>query len=311
MSHGKDLNPTEVQTAIKYNRERFRPDFIQIIQSKVSFPSNGNCDEAFVRAIANWQEANVRAGSGDGRVDHITESLLNIMLPQAQKAADEAKALSRAGNVLFDSWGNDGRDNNGDGVVDDAREKGEDGRHFSQVFQSFWVRKGSYPLGYPGRPPRTIIISADQHIRGHFIYRVCADMVSAAYHKAGVMSRVRSVERIVAQMEKVGRLWRRDNDKYPTRYLPGDLIAIIREDKKGEGHCGIVVEEGYTKGGDNGPVVFELPGPSWEASDGVYDPRRTNDAKIDTWSRHKWYRNSAQWLARMLYSKIHSHAQTK
>lgn len=305
MAVGRDLNSKKVAEAITFNRQRFKSDFIRIIQGQMSVPANGNCDEVFVKSVADWQESKLAAGAGDGKVGHVTESMLNILLPEAQKAADAAKALARVGNILFDSWGNDARDNNGNGTTDDATEQGlEDGSHFHGTFPSFWVRTGHWDLGYSPRPTTRITIAANQEFRGPFSYRVCADMVSEAYHRAGVMRHVRRVHEIVDNIEKLGRLWHRSTDRYPSRYLPGDLIAVL-ESRRGGGHCGMVVEASDTNAGDNGPKVFELPGPSWESSDGVYDPRSTNDAKIRIWARHTFNSHNQQFLGRLLHTKFH------
>ena len=303
MALGRDLNAKQVSDAIRFNHERFKSDFIIIIQRQIPVADNGNCDGSFVRAVATWQESRVAAGAGDGKVGPVTESMLNISLPVAQKAADAAKALSSVGQILFDSWGNDARDNTGSGATDDASEQGPDGAHYNGTYPSFWVRTGSYSRGYDTRPYRTITIAADLEIRGPFRYRVCADMVSEAYHRVGVMRHVRRVREVVDHMEQLGRLWHRSSDRYPTRYLPGDLIAVL-DSRSGEGHCGIVIEASDTNHGDSGPKVFELPGPSWESSDGVYNPRSTNDAKIRFWARHTYNGPAQQYLGRLLHGEM-------
>src|SRR4029079_5577563 len=121
-------------------------------------------------------------------------------------------------------WGNDLRDNDGDGDVDERDERTRDGAHHGETYRRFWVRRRTrpYEAGWffdddpdgpegpalaPGR--HNIFVHGDREIGGRFRYAICADIVSEAYHDAGVMSALRSTERILAVFRRRGYVWQR------------------------------------------------------------------------------------------------------
>lgn len=89
--------------------------------------------------MAVWQKAffEGHAHQVDGKVGPKTEACFNILHPRA-RVADAAVAIHKAGLILFDSWGNDARDNDLDGDTDGSPEKeGTDGSHFAGFYPKF------------------------------------------------------------------------------------------------------------------------------------------------------------------------------
>jgi hypothetical protein len=304
MALGKNLSSRQVLEAIAYNKARFRGDHLKTVRKKLGLAESGGIDEDFVRTAADWQEANLGAGQGDGKVGPATEGALNILLPAAQKAVDAIVEMLKKGGVLFDSWGNDLRDNNSNGKLDweDPQEKGaQDGEHLGGVYKSFRVRAGTYEGGW-SFARKTVTVSADKEITGTFRYLVCADVISRAYEAAGVMKHVRATGAILEAFRSQGIVWTR-SVSYPTKYLPGDFISTYAA---GHGHSAIVVEESDTNGGSSAPMVIDLPGPSTQISDGTYDPTSTNDIQKHRWSQFRIdeVAQENQFLGRLLGSKF-------
>ena len=122
MARGSELTTHQVRDAIAYNRTHHTAP-LSVLQAALGMVPGGSVDEAFVRAVADWQENHIGAGAGDGKIGPKTEAHLNIQHPKATAAVARALAIQAAGSILFDSWGNDVRDNNNDGVVDDRNEQ--------------------------------------------------------------------------------------------------------------------------------------------------------------------------------------------
>ncbi|NJO14868.1 MAG: hypothetical protein HC877_03710 [Thioploca sp.] len=273
MSRGNALSAQQIRDAIAYNR-RCHAHHTSLLQRALGMAATGIAyDEGFIRAVADWQEDNLGSGRGDGKVGPMTEAHLNIQHPQATTAANRALATQRAGNVLFDSWYNDLRDNDDDGLVDQGRsESGGDGTHYQREYLSFRVVAGTYGgLGWGLN--RTLRVPSDRTITGNFRYRVCADIVSGAYHEAGIIPGVlRSTRSIFDALSHRCYVFRKSQD-YPSEYLPGDFICTL--DSHG-GHSGMVVARGPTR---QVPQVVELPGPSTMVDLNQYDPTSTNDIR--------------------------------
>ncbi len=304
MARGSALSATQVKDAIAYNLARHSSGFLGGVRGVLGLPTTAPIDDAFIRVVADWQETNVGVGSGDGRIGPKTEAFMNLVHPRAVAAAHEAKRLQAVGGVLFDSWGNDYRDNNNDGVVDGPEERAQDGAHLRGVYNGFGVRAGTYSgkgWDFLAAGP-TVVVATSRQIKGQFRYRVCADLVSAAYQAAGIMGPLRSTYFIRAEFEKKGYVFRR-TDGYPKEYLPGDFIHTL---DRGEGHSGIVVQREPTMGGSRPPLVMQLPGPSTQLSDGTYNPESTNDVTIERWSIWRTTKVSQdfQFLGRILQSKF-------
>lgn len=301
MAFGPQLTDLQITRAIEYDRARFSGAHLEAVRRHLGLPAAGAADEAFVRHVATWQETFLGAGLGDGKVGPRTEAHLGILLPEAQRAAEAAERAWAAGGVLFDSWGNDMRDNDLDGAVDDLAEQAPDGAHFGRTYPRFGVRRGRYRGGW-GFGRRTVEVRDDRVVEGGFRYAVCADVVSDAYHAAGVMERVGSTAEILRGLRRNGYVWRR-SEGYPAAYLPGDFICTWAP---GGGHSGIVVEEGPTEGGACPPIVVELPGPSSQVSDGTYDPIKTSDIARHAWASFRVHLVSPenQYLGRLLRTRL-------
>jgi hypothetical protein len=205
--------------------------------------------------------------------------------PEAEAAVRHARTILSAGNILFDSWGNDVRDNDNDGVVDTDRGESNswDGQHFRGTYTNFGLVAGVYQRGWPdpvtGVVTGTVTVPTTRTITGTFRYRVCADVVSQAYADAGLMRPMRATSQIIGQFRRIGTVWH-GRSTFPSEYLPGDFVATYSAGHGG--HSGVVTTGGPTS---TAPTVIELPGPSTQADAGTYDPASTNDVKEQSWSK--------------------------
>jgi hypothetical protein len=87
----------------------------------------------------------------------------------AKRALDAAKRMAKqtVPAIWFDSWYNDGRDNNGDKVADDAGEKGKangDGAHYGRIYKA---RVASVPILAPEDVPETFVREIDVSYNVH------------------------------------------------------------------------------------------------------------------------------------------------
>jgi len=308
MVMGAAMTAVQVRQAIDYNRHRFHRSFAPVLLGKFGPHPSTTFDDPFVRSVADWQELNLGLNMGTGKVDPLTEATLGILLPQATRAVDAARQMLAAGNVLFDSWGNDLRDNNSDGSLDGAdpsERSAEDGSHYGRTYSEFKTVAGSYVGGWDFAR-RTVQVASSQTIRGNFKYMVCADLISNAYHAAGVMAHTRSAGQILDNFRRIGYVWQRDQ-RYPSKYLPGDFICTYAPGHGG--HAAIVVQDENTGGGSVAPMIIDLPGPSSQISDGTYNPAATNDIQLHRWPsfRISQLPVNCQYLGRLLHSKLHGH----
>jgi hypothetical protein len=225
--------------------------------------------------------------------------------PEAEAAVRNARATLSAGNILFDSWGNDVRDNDNDGTVDSGRRETDtyDGEHYHGTYRNFGVVAGTYTRGWPdehGVVHGTVTVATTQTITGRFKYRVCADVVSQAYADAGLMHHMRSTAQIIDRFRTIGTVWH-DRTTFPSEYLPGDFVATYHAGEGG--HSGIVTKRSATT---SAPTVIELPGPSTQADAGTYDPTSTNDVKEEPWSKFA-VADEYQYLGRYSGPRHHPH----
>jgi hypothetical protein len=291
MARGANLSAQQVQSAVAYNRNRLSTSVLTVLKTAMGMVPIGSADEAFARAVADWQEINMGSGEGDGKLGPKTEASLGIAHPKALAAVQRARLFLKAGNILFDDWSRDVRDNDNDGSVDGARERTSDGAHFGHTYTSFGIIRGTYSgLGWNSN--RSVTVSTTRTVSGAFRYFVCADLVSRAYYEAGVMNPVRSTALILQAMRNRGYVWRK-SDGYPKEFIPGDFICTLGH---GGGHSGIVVERVSTR---FVPKVIELPGPSTSVDLGGYDPSRTSDIREGSWSKGDW-----TYLGRLLLTKL-------
>ena len=189
MTRGSALSAQQLQSAIAYNRNH-RTVRDSTLRAALGIPPDASLDDeaGFARFVADWQEDHIGVGQGDGKLGPKTEAYLGITHPKAVMAAANARSIQLAGNILFDSWGNDVRDNDNDGIVDGASEQTSDGAHFNRVYTQFRVVAGTYNrLGW--NHDRTVVVSTTRTVAGSFRYCVCADVVSQAYASAAVMNR--------------------------------------------------------------------------------------------------------------------------
>lgn len=216
--------------------------------------------------------------------------------PRVLSAVDNARSTLSTGNILFDSWGNDLRDNDNDGVVDEEDERMEDGEwiedgsHYAGTYPSFGVVAGTY-TGLGWNYDQSLTVPSSATISGSFSYRVCADVVSQAYADAGLMSHMRSTRRILNEFRDRGTVWR-ESEGFPAEYLPGDFVCTLG---RHGGHSGIVVSRSAT---GSAPTVIELPGPSTQVDAGTYDPASTNDVREGPWSKFGVVSAESQYIGR-------------
>jgi len=309
MAEGAALTPAQIDAAIAFNNGRHAASWITLAAMVLKYPANliPAVDARFVELVADFQEKAIGPGAGNGKIDPRTEAHLGIVHPRALDAVARARAIMRRGGILFDSWGNDLRDNDMDWDADGPSEQGfADGDHSgrrgrSRIYPRFNVVRGTYgKLGWRRNRSVTVTTTDEvQEIEGPFEYLVCADVVSRAYQQAGVMQKTtQSTEVLIYRFSKVGYVWRR-TERYPSSFLPGDLVATLSSHI---GHSGIVVEATST---ESVPTVFELPGPSTMVDEGKYDPTETNDVRIGPWSkRHLLANAQVNYLGRILHSKL-------
>jgi hypothetical protein len=310
------LTPAQIQNALRFNTAHLPRRCLPNIRIALGLPGPGTVDEAFVQAVATFQQANL---SGlphpppvDGRVDHRTEGHLGVQHPKALDAVRHARQLMTSEHILFDSWGNDLRDNGGHGTVDgNSEQDARDGSHYGTVYSNFSVVAGSYQGGWGARRPRrhaplvggvTVRVPASRTITGRFKYMVCADLASLAFERAHVITHLRSTGEILDAFRRIGWVWNKLEHGLPREYLPGDFIATYDGT---EGHSGVVVERTPTT---NNPMVVELPGPSTSIDMHDYDPTQTSDVREERWSKgtapFRGIRDADRYLGRALTSRL-------
>lgn len=221
-----------------------------------------------------------------------TRNILQRVSPiEAQNRAFDA-AINMIGylgeNVLFDFWKGDCRDNDKNGAVDgylptavktnDRKEThSADGDHYSGTYPGFSTYAGLIFPGGEGGNVTTVDFDTSTPVK----YRVCADMVSKAYHDASVpIAKTRRVRDIV-HFFKTNRdciFW--EISAFTGMYLPGDFICSY-DPKEEHGHAGVVVGPGTP------PEVVHLPGQSQHIARGVYDPTRLSDMTREPWPSNR------------------------
>lgn len=192
-------------------------------------------------------------------------------------------------NILFDFWNGDLRDNDKNGLVDGyrpsdatrgpdrAETSSHDGAHFRGTYSGFKTWGGLTFTGGEGGTVTTVDFDTSTTVQ----YRVCADLVSAAYRAAGIpVPRTRRVRELVQwfQGNRQARFWLIAD--FPGSYRPGDFICSYSP-REGHGHAGMVVAAGSS------PDVVHLPGQSQHIARGVYDPTRLNDVTHEAWPSNR------------------------
>lgn len=190
-------------------------------------------------------------------------------IPTATSASDGAlKAISHAKSMhdqqdpalWFDSWGNDLRDNNMNGAIDEKAEQGiSDGVHYGKTFSAKVCKDPSDTIDHcPPKDQKTIKVQ----------YKVCIDIPIESYRAAGAnISTSRWIPTFFSEMSKKPNwtVWKKP--AAPPQLLDGDIVAA---DNAEHGHAGIV---------DTGLInnVINLPGPTSSRKFHLFNPSGTND----------------------------------
>ncbi|MBZ0117789.1 MAG: hypothetical protein K8H88_12375 [Sandaracinaceae bacterium] len=250
-----------------------REAYIRELRRHVGLGEAGALDGDFAQALANWQEQHpnsVASRRFDGLLRPRTEAHLGIRLSEMENLARRAESYWRAGGVFYDSWGNDGRDNDSDGAVDEADEQTSDGAHWGRVYQGFGTGDGG----------RVVAPTNAQ-----YQYQFCSDLVSNAVRDEGIVRGgfARAYQFGGGALDAVAYKFVRSSD-YPERYMRGDIIGYNdRPESQGGhgGHVGIVIQDDATGGGSIAPLVINLPGPSHLTSPAAASYYRANGEHAD------------------------------
>jgi hypothetical protein len=164
--------------------------------------------------------------------------------------------------IWFDSWGNDLRDNNLNGKVDDKTEQGlSDGTHYGKDFDAMICKTPSDTTDKcPPKDQSKIKVN----------YKVCIDIPIEAYKAAGAsIPTTRWIPTFFGQLRKNPdwTVWKKP--ARPSHFLEGDIVAAANAAHQ---HAGIV-EKGFL-GID---WVINLPGPTAARKYGVFTPSGKND----------------------------------
>ena len=178
-------------------------------------------------------------------------------LASAQKMMDQTDPA-----VWFDSWGNDLRDNNLDGKIDDGTEQGlSDGSHYNKIFDAKICKTPT---------DTTDTCPASDQSATKVVYKVCIDVPIEAYQAAGIsISTNRWIPTFFRELQKNPNwtVWK--SPAQPANLLDGDIVAA---DNAEHGHAGIV-STGLLDS------VINLPGPTAARKYKVYFPSGKNDIK--------------------------------
>lgn len=188
----------------------------------------------------------------------------------AQRAVEHAERMLSTEGIWFDSWGNDLRDNNLDGVVDDRGEQGfADGVHYGR---SYWADVCYVPYLEVNQCPGLL------RRRVQVQYKVCIDVPLESYRAAGLpVPHIRRIPGLAAwfRRQREWQTWRAPN--LPDPLLPGDFVAVMNREHQ---HSGIVQDVAFGLLSN----VINLPGPSVMRRFYLYDPNAFNDIiSIPTW----------------------------
>ncbi len=187
---------------------------------------------------------------------------------RALAAVRHAESM-KSENIWFDSWGNDLRDNDLDGVIDERGERGPDGRHYHNGRRPYRARICTDPDERIDECPQ----SEQEEIQVY--YKVCIDIPLESYRAAGIpVPGSRWIPNLTGWFESErlrGRwqVWRAPD--HPSSLLPGDFISVEGQEHQ---HSGIV-GTGYVWGVFGS--VINLPGPTGMRRVGFYEPSDPHD----------------------------------
>jgi hypothetical protein len=297
----------DVAAAIAYNQNALggNTQFIPYIKDLLNratrghLPNNSVIDEAFVRAVARYQEIRRLPRPHDGKIGSRTRRALAVDLkefflgtrssaaPRALRAAQNIIDIYTNEKILFAWWAGDFRDNNKNNRVDanDPRERnrGDGWPSPSRTFRGFKTIPGTFTS-----PTRRTLTTTASETDTPVKYKVCADIVSQAYNQAGIMSSTtRSVVSILRHFQNSRHcdVWQIGDADFPDTYLPGDYFCTA---EGSHGHAGMIVHEEPTNSGTQRPLVVHLPGSSLQIDRGEYDPTRTSDVRLERWPTRRW-----------------------
>jgi hypothetical protein len=181
----------------------------------------------------------------------------------ALAALAHANAMKSQTNpaIWFDSWGNDLRDNDLNGAIDDRSEQGlSDGSHHGHTYRAnVCALPGWQTDSCPSFLTSTIDVA----------YKVCIDVPIESYRAAGVpVSTNRWIPTFFRELKHIPgwRVW--DHGARPATLLDGDIVAAMNPSHQ---HAGIVSTGTLMDG------VVNLPGPTSARRYGVYTPSGLND----------------------------------
>jgi len=165
--------------------------------------------------------------------------------------------------IWFDSWSNDRRDNDLDGVIDGPSEKGAntaDGAHYGRIYKARVAPIGVASIDtFPDGVLRTINVT----------YKVCIDIPIEAYKAAKIpISHSRWIPTFFSELKhkKGWRVW--DHGRRPPSLMDGDVVAASNPNHQ---HAGIVST------GVAYDSVINLPGPTAARRYGMFRPSGVND----------------------------------
>jgi hypothetical protein len=163
--------------------------------------------------------------------------------------------------VWFDSWGNDLRDNDVNGRIDDRREQGiPDGAHYGKPHKAMVCKTPA---------DRTDACSIADQSKIDVAYKVCIDIPIESYKSAGVsVSSSRWIPTFFGQLRKHPdwTVWKAP--ERPARLLDGDIVAASNATHQ---HAGLI---------ETGAIydsVLNLPGPSAARTFRIFNPSGRND----------------------------------
>jgi len=180
----------------------------------------------------------------------------------ALKALEAARDLhdQRDPAIWFDSWGNDLRDNNLTGTIDEKAEQGiPDGAHYGKAFDAKICSSPSDTTDHC--PPSDQSMIKVQ-------YKVCIDIPIESYKAAGAnVSTSRWIPTFFGELSKKPNwtVWKKP--AAPSQLLDGDIVAADNPDHQ---HAGMV---------DTGILdfVINLPGPTSSRKFHLFNPSGKND----------------------------------
>jgi hypothetical protein len=179
-------------------------------------------------------------------------------LAAAERMMDQVKPA-----IWYDSWSNDGRDNNLDGIIDDRGEQGSNGADGAHYGRTYSAKVAPFAFKSIDSVPAALLRTIDVS------YKVCIDIPIEAYKAARVpISTSRWIPTFFRQLKaKSGwRVW--DAGKQPATLMDGDIVAASNSQHQ---HAGIV-QTGLAI-----DSVINLPGPTAARKYHVFSPSGVND----------------------------------